>query len=61
MEDMEGRKCRKMINIEICKSYQEGRYNIRIGDIEGCTELSNATENDIINEIKQKIQEGNVR
>jgi hypothetical protein len=50
-----------MINIEICKSYQEGRYNIRIGDIEGCTELSNATENDIINEIKQKIQEGNVR
>lgn len=39
------------IHIEICKSWMNDRWNIRIGDIQGNTELSNATEEDIIDEI----------
>ena len=44
------------IHIEICKSWMNDRWNIRIGDIQGNTELSNATEEDIIDEIHSEIK-----
>ena len=44
------------IRIEICKSWMNDRWNIRIGDIEGSTELSIATEEEIIDEIHSEIK-----
>ena len=45
-----------MINIEVGKSYQKERYKIRIGDIDGCTELSGITEEELIEEIEDRIK-----
>ena len=48
----------KVIHIEICKSfYKDGKFNIRIGDILGCSETSNSTKEDILKDISNCIDE----
>ena len=39
-----------VIKIEICKAYQKGKWDIRIGDIEGSSESGNITEEELIEE-----------
>lgn len=45
-----------MLNIEIGKSYQKGKYKIRIGDIDGCIEFSNISKEEVISEIEDKLE-----
>lgn len=47
----------KSLNIEICKSYNKEKFNIRIGDITGATECSNISYGDLLSEIKDAILE----
>ena len=46
------------IHIEICKSHwKEGTWCIRIGDIKGSSECSNISKEDLLEEIKDSIEE----
>ena len=46
----------EVIQIEIMRSeFMENRFNCRIGDIKGSTEHSNATKEDILDEIGYEI------
>ena len=44
------------IPIEICKALEKDKWNIRTGDIEGATEISNLTEDELIEEIKEQLK-----
>lgn len=45
------------INIEIGKAYISDRWRIRIGDIQGSTEMSNISKEELIKEILDAIEE----
>lgn len=44
------------IHIEISKSYKKDLWKIRFGDIEGCSESINITEEELLDEIKDEIR-----
>lgn len=44
------------IHIEIAKSYKKGHWNIRTGDIEGCSEVSLLSEKELITELKEQLK-----
>ena len=44
------------ILIEISKSWKEDKWNMRIGDIAGCTEVSNFSKKEILEEIKSQFK-----
>lgn len=47
----------EVIHIEICKSpWEEGTFNVRIGDLNGSTKLSNASREDVLDLIKSEIK-----
>ena len=47
----------KTIHIEICKSeYAEGKYRIRIGDIQGSSDTGNITRDELMSEIQDAIE-----
>ena len=49
---------RMTIQIEICKSsYIKDKWNIRIGGIEGCSECSNISKEEVLDEIKDEMEE----
>ena len=49
---------KELIQIEIMRSeYMEGKFNVRIGDIKGSTELSNCSKQDMLNEISVEIDD----
>ena len=50
-------KPEKIIHIEICKSYEEGTYKLRIGDVAGSTEMSNIGFREVLNEIERELIE----
>lgn len=45
------------LRIEICKSYNKKLWQLRIGDIEGSAEDSNITMGQVLEEIKDKMEE----
>ena len=45
----------EVIHIEICKSYKSNKFNIKIGDISGSTESSNATKMEVLEDISDEI------
>ncbi len=45
-----------VINIEIGKSWQSKKWNIRIGDIDGCTEISNISRKELMEEIREQLK-----
>lgn len=47
---------KRILNIEISRSaYMKGKWNIRIGDIIGSTELSNAEMKEVLKEIEEEM------
>jgi len=44
------------LRIEICKNFR-GKFDIRIGDIEGSSETSNITKEELMQEISDEIDE----
>ncbi len=58
MKSQSNENTQEVIKIEIMRSeYMKDRFNIRIGDIKGSTELSNATKEEIIEEISVEIDD----
>lgn len=48
----------EVLQIEICRSeYKKDCFNLRIGDIQGCTESSNFSKEDIMSEISDEIDD----
>ena len=46
-----------MINIEIGKSWRNGKFQIRIGNIDGCTEHSNIDKEEVLQDIIEALDE----
>ena len=46
---------KEVIKIEICRSYEENCFRLRIGDIKGSTEFSNSTKEEVLKEILDEI------
>ena len=44
------------IRIEICKSWMEGKWCIRTGDLKGNSELRNVEKKEIIEEVREQIE-----
>jgi len=44
------------LRIEIGKSYKEGLYRIRIGDVDGVSELMNITKKEVLEEIEKEMR-----
>lgn len=47
----------KVIHIEICESYMNNKFSIRIGDIKGSTESSSVTKMEVLENISDEIDE----
>lgn len=47
----------KAIRIEITRTWRNGLWKIRIGDIVGSTTTSNITKEEVLSEIKDKMDE----
>ncbi len=48
----------EVIHVEIMRSeYMKGRFNVRIGDIKGNTEMSNFSKEDILKEMSDEIDQ----
>ncbi len=47
---------RKFLNIEIKRSYNKGKWDLRNGDIVGSTEFSNVSKEDILREISDEME-----
>ena len=48
----------EVIYVEIMRSeYMKGKFNVRIGDIKGSTELSNFSKREILKDISDEIDE----
>lgn len=48
------------IHIEICKSYTKDRWNIRIGDVSGSTDMGNISKEEVISEVQDAMSEYNL-
>ena len=46
---------KEVIKIEICRSYKENCFRLRIGDIKGSIEFSNSTKEEVLKEILDEI------
>jgi hypothetical protein len=44
------------IHIEICKSFKKNKWNMRVGTLDGYSEMSNFSQGDIIKEIKEQFK-----
>ena len=45
------------LRIEIARKEYNGKWNLRIGDIEGCTELLNVSWTEVLDEIRDRLEE----
>lgn len=49
---------KEVIQIEICRSeYKENCFNLRTGDIQGCTESSGFSKEEILSDISDEIDD----
>ena len=48
------------IQIEICAGFVKGKYHLRIGDIQGASESSNLSMEEVLDEIKEEMNHENL-
>ena len=48
------------IQIEICEGFVKGKYHLRIGDIQGASESSNLSMEEVLEEIKEEMNSNKI-